>query len=60
MRVDQKFAGVLLSSESAIAKETEAYDRYVKTKKQGAVSRTKAPYHGVCQFSLVNLMEDQT
>lgn len=33
MRVDQKFSEVLLSPESDAAKETEAYDRYVKTKK---------------------------
>lgn len=32
MRVDQKFSGVFLSPESGRAKETEAYDRYVKTK----------------------------
>lgn len=60
MRVDQQCSGVLFSPESGTAKETEAYDRYVKTKKQGAVSRTKAPYCGACQFSLVNLMGDQT
>lgn len=36
MRLDQKFSGVLLSPESDAAKETEAYDRYVKKqKKQG-------------------------
>lgn len=64
MRADQKFSGVLLSPESDSAKETEAYDRYVKTgkkkKKQGAVSRTKTPYHRASQYSLVNLMGDQT
>ena len=31
MRADQKFSGVLVSPESGRAKETEAYDRYVKT-----------------------------
>lgn len=40
MRVDQKCSGVLLSPESDAAKETEAYDRYVKdTKKKKAGSR---------------------
>lgn len=41
MRVDQKFSGVLLSPESGAAKETEAYDRYVKTKKAGSCFEDK-------------------
>lgn len=63
MRLDQKFSGVLLSPESETAKEAEAYDRYVKNKTKKSrelFSRTKAPYRGACQFSLVNLMGDQT
>lgn len=60
MRVDQKLSGVILSPESGRAKENVSYDRYAKNKKQGTVSRTKVPYHGACQFILVNLMKDQT
>lgn len=40
---EQKFSGFfLLTPESGTAKETEAYDCYLKPKKQGGVSRTKA------------------
>lgn len=66
MRIDEKCSGVSLSPESDPAKETEAYDRYVKSEqkrnkqKKGALSGTKAPCHRACQFSLVNLMGDET
>lgn len=60
MWVDQKCSGVLFSPELGRAKENAAYDRYVKTKRQGAVWRTKALHHGACQFLLVSLMKDQT
>lgn len=34
MREDQKCSGVLLSPESGTAKETEAYDRYLKPRER--------------------------
>lgn len=65
MHIVVKCSGVLLSPESVTAKETEAYDRYVKSKKrkekkkERVVSGTKAPCHRACQFSLVNVMGEK-